>query len=55
VVVSDDSGDVEPALSAWEVCGAAPPSPADLLTCGSADALSVRDRDCPRWLLCSGM
>ena len=41
-------------LSAWEVRGAVAPSPADWLTCGSADTLTVRDRDCPRWLLRSG-
>ena len=45
---------IEPALSAWEVGGAARPPPADWLTCGCADTLTVRDRDYPRWLLCSG-
>jgi hypothetical protein len=45
---------IEPALSAWEVCGAASRLPADWLTCGSADTLPVRDRDCPRRLLRSG-
>ena len=42
---------IEPALSAWEVCGAVSPSPADRLTCGCAYALPVSDPDCPRWLL----
>jgi hypothetical protein len=45
---------IEPALSAWELYGAAEPSPADWLTCGSADTLTVRDRDCPRWFLLTG-
>jgi hypothetical protein len=42
------------ALSAWEVCGTVASPPADWLTCGSVDTFSVRDRDCPRWLLRSG-
>jgi hypothetical protein len=42
------------ALSAWEAWGAVVPPPADWLTCGSAGALTVRDRDCPLWLLRSG-
>ena len=45
---------IEPALSAWEVSGAARPPPACWLTCGCADGLSVRDRDCPRGLVRSG-
>ena len=46
---------IEPALSAWEVCGAAARLPARIgLTCGSTVLLSVRDRGCPRWLLRSG-
>ena len=45
---------IKGALSAWELYGAAAPSPADWLTCGSADSLTVRDRDCPRWLLLTG-
>ena len=42
------------ALSAWELYGAARLPPADWLTCGSADILTVRYRDSPRWLLRSG-
>jgi len=45
---------IEPALSAWELYGAAARLPADWLTCGSAALQTVRDRDCPRWLLRSG-
>ena len=45
---------IELALSAWELYGAASPPPADWLTCGCADVLSVSDPDCPRWLLRSG-
>ena len=45
---------IEPALSAWEVCGAAARLPADRLTCGSTVLLSVSDRGFPRWLLRSG-
>jgi hypothetical protein len=41
---------IEPALSAWEVCGAVGLLPADSMTCGDLDCLSVSDRDCP-WLL----
>ena len=40
--------------SAWEVCVAGHPPPADWLTCGSADTLPVRDRGCPLRLLSSG-
>jgi hypothetical protein len=46
---------IEPALSAWKLSGAAALSPADWLTCGSADTLTVRNRDCPRRLLLTGM
>ena len=42
------------AWRSWELYGAAVPSPADWLTCGSADKLTVRDRDCPRWFLLTG-
>src|SRR5215470_9998065 len=45
---------IEPALSAWEVCGAVRLSPADSVTCGDLDGLSVSDRDYPRALLPSG-
>jgi len=45
---------IELALSAWELYGAASPPPADWMTCGCADVLSVSDPDCPRWLLRSG-
>ena len=45
---------IEPALSAWELYGAAWPPPADRLTCSSTSPLTLRDRDCPLWLLCSG-
>jgi hypothetical protein len=41
-------------LSAWEVCGAVRLSPADSVTCGDLDGLSVSDRDYPRALLPSG-
>src|SRR5215470_3938271 len=46
---------IEPALSAWEVCGAARVLPAESVTCGDHDGLSVSDRDYPRVLLPSGM
>ena len=39
---------IGPALSAWELYGAAWRSPADWLTCRSANILTVRYRDCPR-------
>jgi hypothetical protein len=45
---------IEPALSAWELYGAASPPAADWPTCGCAEVLSVSDPDCPRWLLRSG-
>ena len=45
---------IEPALSAWEVCGAAALPPADSVTCGDLDGLSLSDRDYPRALLLSG-
>jgi hypothetical protein len=38
---------IEPALSAWEVCGAADPPPGNSLNSVFADALTVRNRDCP--------
>ena len=38
---------IEPALSAWEVCGAARPPPADSVTCRDLDSLSASDRDYP--------
>ena len=41
-------------LSAWELYGAAWRPPADRLTCWSTPPLSLRDRDCPLWLLRSG-
>ena len=46
---------IEPALSAWEVCGAARVLPADSVTCGDHDGLSVSDRDYPWVLLPSGL
>ena len=45
---------IEPALSAWEVCGAAERPPAEWLTCGSTVPLTVRDRGCPPWFLPPG-
>jgi len=36
---------IEPALSAWEVCGLADPPPADSLICGFVDELPASDRD----------
>src|SRR5215471_15041956 len=45
---------IEPALSAWEVCGAIRLSPADSVTCGELDGHSLSDRDYPRALLSSG-
>ena len=42
------------ALSAWEVCGATARLPTDWLICGSTVPLTVKARDCPRWLLRSG-
>ena len=45
---------IEPALSAWEVCGAVALPPADSVTCGDLGGLSLSDRDCPRVLLPSG-
>lgn len=41
-------------LSARELYGAASPPPADRLTCWSVSPLTLRDRDCPLWLLRSG-
>jgi hypothetical protein len=45
---------IEPALSAWEVCGAPRVLPADSVTCGDLGGLSVSDRDYPWVLLPSG-
>src|SRR5215471_19631345 len=45
---------IEPALSAWEVCGAARVLPADSLTCGDLGGLSTGDHDYPWVLLPSG-
>jgi hypothetical protein len=45
---------IEPAPSAWEVCGATRLPPADPVTCRNLDKLTVSDRDCPQWLLSSG-
>jgi Phage integrase family len=45
---------IEPALSAWEVCGAARVLPAESVTCGDLDGLSASDRDYPWALLPSG-
>jgi len=45
---------IEPAQSAWELYGAERSLPAYWLTCGPTFPLTVRDRDCPRWLLRSG-
>jgi hypothetical protein len=45
---------IELALSAWEVSVTALRPPADWLTCGPAGLLTVRDRDCPQWLIRSG-
>ena len=45
---------IEAALSAWEVCGATRVLPAESVTCGDHDGLSVSDRDYPRMLLPSG-
>jgi hypothetical protein len=42
---------IEPALSAWEVCGAARLPPADSVTCGDLDSLTVSDHDYPQVLL----
>jgi len=44
---------IEPALSAWEVCGAVALPPADSVTCGDLGGLSVSDRDYPQVLLLS--
>jgi hypothetical protein len=44
----------EPALSAWELNVVAARLPADRLTSAATVPLTVRDRDCPRWLLRSG-
>jgi hypothetical protein len=45
---------IEPALSAWEVCGAARLLPADSVTCGDLDGLSASDHDYPWALFTSG-
>jgi len=45
---------IEPALSAWEVCGAADLSPADSMTCGPLGVLPAGDRDYPRLLIRPG-
>jgi hypothetical protein len=45
---------IEPALSAWEICGAVALPPADSVTCGDLGGLSLSDRDYPRVLLPSG-
>jgi hypothetical protein len=42
---------IEPALSAWEVCGAVDQPPADSVTCGDLGGLSLSGRDYPRALL----
>jgi len=52
-VVGDGAG-IEPALTAWEVGGAADPLPADSLTCGLPSALPAGDRDYPGLLAQSG-
>jgi hypothetical protein len=39
---------IEPALSAWEVCGAVALLPADSVSCGDLGGLSLSDRDDPR-------
>jgi hypothetical protein len=43
--VSERVTGIEPALSAWEVCGAARVLPADSVTCGDLAGLSLSDRD----------
>ena len=45
---------IEPALSAWEVCGAARVLPGESVTCGDLDGLSASDRDYPWALFPSG-
>jgi hypothetical protein len=45
---------IEPALSAWEACGAARQRPGNSATCGDLGGLTVGDRDCPQELLLSG-
>src|SRR6185312_11014368 len=45
---------IEPALSAWEVCGAARVPLADSVTCGDLGGLSLIDSDCPWTLFPSG-
>src|SRR5690348_14246247 len=45
---------IEPALSAWEVCGAVALPPADFVTCGDLGGLSLSYRGYPRALLLSG-
>ena len=45
---------IEPALSAWEVCGVARLLPAVSVTCGDLDGLSASDRDYPWALFLSG-
>jgi hypothetical protein len=45
---------IEPALSAWELYGAARLPPGDSTTCGDIGGLTVSDRDYPQALLLSG-
>src|SRR5215475_13505616 len=45
---------IEPALSAWGMCGAAGLPPAGFVTCGNLDGLCLSDGDYPRVLLPSG-
>ncbi len=46
--------EIEPALPAWEVCGAVSLPPADPVTCRDLGALFLSDRDYPRVLRPSG-
>ena len=45
---------IEPALSAWELYGAARLQPGDSATCGDIGGLTVSDRDYLQALLLSG-
>ena len=45
---------IEPALSAWELYGAARLRSGDSVTCGDIAGMTVSDRDCPQVHLLSG-